>query len=99
MTPDTQVKACSTPFGIIGILTVPGPERSNSLIKCSTPFGIIGILTGIGGEAIHTRSGAQRLSASSEFSRASLAPSFAAIAGAQRLSASSEFSHKHTNRV
>ena len=40
-----HVLLCSTPFGIIGILTeaVLTPDESTAL--CSTPFGIIGILT------------------------------------------------------
>src|SRR5712692_1347137 len=36
---------CSTPFGIIGILTRVDRTGSARRFKCSTPFGIIGILT------------------------------------------------------
>ncbi len=36
---------CSTPFGIIGILTLVVAKQYNLNPLCSTPFGIIGILT------------------------------------------------------
>src|SRR5213078_3900957 len=36
---------CSTPFGIIVILTLEQTEETFYIIVCSTPFGIIGILT------------------------------------------------------
>ncbi len=36
---------CSTPFGIIGILTDSRVQKSVVVLLCSTPFGIIGILT------------------------------------------------------
>src|SRR5438034_3790271 len=36
---------CSTPFGIIGILTNQRLSKEGRCLGCSTPFGIIGILT------------------------------------------------------
>src|SRR5439155_11728095 len=36
---------CSTPFGIIGILTNQRVSKEGRFLGCSTPFGIIGILT------------------------------------------------------
>ncbi len=83
---------CSTPFGIIGILTKARVKPNIIISTCSTPFGIIGILT----EYSHTfppaSSSAQRLSASSEFSLRSGAIEGGQLPRAQRLSASSEFS-------
>ena len=60
---------CSTPFGIIGILTRRCLNTRKPSSRCSTPFGIIGILTiGIGPPPSPVNC-AQRLSASSEFSQ------------------------------
>jgi len=38
---------CSTPFGIIGILTASADRLLRGVQGCSTPFGIIGILTAL----------------------------------------------------
>src|SRR6266436_3372103 len=63
-------RLCSTPFGIIGILT--SVRRCNCwsrFVGCSTPFGIIGILTPVYYAGVWSHSEcAQRLSASSDFS-------------------------------
>src|SRR6266545_826161 len=61
--------ACSTPFGIIGILTICQKESQKVENGCSTPFGIIGILTSGTFTTTAANESAQRLSASSEFSR------------------------------
>src|SRR2546427_624020 len=122
LTPATEIYQvsplrCSTPFGIIGILTLSTKphERSDlsaqrlsassefslifsfsylkSAILCSTPFGIIGILTAYARKKGSTlTSGAQRLSASSEFSPNADTSIDLGTSRAQRLSASSEFS-------
>src|SRR6185295_4525340 len=55
---------CSTPFGIIGILTVPRIKLRCLGFMCSTPFGIIGILTGTATAVTFQFKSAQRLSAS-----------------------------------
>jgi len=60
---------CSTPFGIIGIRTCPDWARAVTEKMCSTPFGIIGIRTRHMSLSITSITGAQRLSASSEFAR------------------------------
>ena len=67
-----STEECSTPFGIIGILTgdLTGTYPNPSV--CSTPFGIIGILTNHRTAIVNRSRGAQRLSASSEFSRVRL---------------------------
>ena len=59
---------CSTPFGIIGILTVKVAVHREVVHQCSTPFGIIGILTSLPRPTTYINQRAQRLSASSEFS-------------------------------
>ncbi len=66
--PYYEENGCSTPFGIIGILTTSPALRRGIMIVCSTPFGIIGILTSRFSRSSDERSGAQRLSASLEFS-------------------------------
>src|SRR6266436_2328761 len=67
---DRRVIECSTPFGIIGILTFKRAFWRSSFLLCSTPFGIIGILTPLTLAQRRDLICAQRLSASSEFSRA-----------------------------
>ena len=64
--------ACSTPFGIIGILTICQKESQKVENGCSTPFGIIGILTSGTFTTTAANESAQRLSASSEFSLSAL---------------------------
>src|ERR1700741_1809206 len=68
MAADCRNLMCSTPFGIIGILTVDGPLDDSDIAGCSTPFGIIGILTVNFGGGTTPQFRAQRLSASSDFS-------------------------------
>ena len=60
---------CSTPFGIIGILTGLKIVFGAALAMCSTPFGIIGILTSVNTVMSSAVKSAQRLSASLEFSQ------------------------------
>src|SRR5206468_3881609 len=60
---------CSTPFGIIGILTLRTPPHRRRHFWCSTPFGIIGILTRPSHPTRKKSLCAQSLSSSSEFSR------------------------------
>ena len=65
------------------------------VVLCSTPFGIIGIHT-MGSYFTTTKeSGAQRLSASSEFTHSDLYNEIQKALSAQRLSASSEFTLVH----
>src|SRR5690242_2664954 len=83
---------CSTPFGIIGILT---PEFIKAVTfgrRCSTPFGIIGILTTFNTETADSDNivlNAFRHHRNSHTLPHSLNLTFWS---AQRLSASSEFS-------
>ncbi len=58
---------CSTPFGIIGIHTLLIVIVRDAFCECSTPFGIIGIHTLDLYRYAPLLCGAQRLSASSEF--------------------------------
>ena len=85
-------KMCSTPFGIIGILTKSNLNSRLNFLLCSTPFGIIGILTLRKRMSVGAGGCAQRLSASSEFSHLLSSSGQRTFTGAQRLSASSEFS-------
>src|ERR1043165_754950 len=57
---------CSTPFGIIGRLTIHDAHITGAAIECSTPFGIIGRLTWVSVVVFTAVQCAQRLSASSE---------------------------------
>ena len=83
---------CSTPFGIIEFITSELVELPNQPLKCSTPFGIIEFITRTSDLFTGSESRAQRLSASSNSSRAvPLAASFDE-SRAQRLSASSNSS-------
>jgi len=91
-------RTCSTPFGIIGIHTGRHPDAPLLLSACSTPFGIIGIHTSSNESRTSKASGAQRLSASLEFTHpldsGSNPPD---IDRAQRPSASLEFTpHQST---
>ncbi|MCU1263780.1 MAG: hypothetical protein JWM21_98, partial [Acidobacteria bacterium] len=47
-----SLSRCSTPFGIIGILTFVAWHRTIRPFLCSTPFGIIGILTRSAGRCL-----------------------------------------------
>ena len=82
---------CSTPFGIIGIHTSPPISCFSCLSSVLNAFRHHRNSHSSAHSFTSRRRSAQRLSASSEFTRSSTASFIAAQSGAQRLSASSEF--------
>ena len=81
---------CSTPFGINGRNTIKTAGTSSSCSMCSTPFGINGRNTGRHWRTRQLPCGAQRLSASTDETRATLWAMRQKRLSAQRLSASTD---------